>query len=687
MMPAAQSGTDPVHAINATQRRTVVVSSVGLTLLCGLMFLTILRLPYDGWIDYVATGVTAVLCLVPGLVCLWRPALVLWCGNALALAVTAGVLIRITSVMHGPLFEDPSTSAFMPVFAFIPLLFMLITVLATARVALAANIGLWAGTVLISLPPIWGVLRSPDSAVQGVFQLTYFLLVGLPLTLVVLWLLVRARRNLQREQELVRELASTREHLTQAVRGGGVGLWQREPGDDGVMWWSDRMYEMLGLDSASPATTAWLRGLAHPEDRAVFEVLEAAETIASFDHTVRLRQPDGAYRWYALKGEAVPTADGGIRLAGALLDVHKRKHAELALHEARQLLDNIIRYAPLFIYAKDRESRYLLVNPTWAHVLGVDDPDAVTGQPDDAFVPAELARQYRDDDQRVMTTKQLLNRQVSMVVDGTTRTMLSAKFPLRDIHGEVSGVAGVAVDITELQDAKERLEALHAELEQFVYIVSHDLSAPLRAIRGFNDLFRQRFGSELPEGSDEYLEQIQKGADTMSNMLGAMLELSRATRNGGPFRSIEMDELLGGVFADLADSFSDGPVYLCLGSLPPLFGEPTQLMRVLRCLVHNALKFRRQDGPVHIHLHGELIQAGTRVRYQLRDNGIGFKPAHAERMFRVYQRLNPESRYPGMGMGLAVAEKIVRAHDGRISAEGEPGRGACITFELPAPPR
>ncbi len=686
MMSSTGSVSDSPQRPQETQRWTVIVSSFGLTVLSGLLALTISRLPHHAWVEYAATGVTALFCLLPGLVCLSRPMLTAACGNVLAGVVALGLLARVASVMHGPVFADPSTSVFMPIFGFVPLLFMLVTLLATARVALVMNLIVWLAVLGITLPPMWGDLHGPDNAIRGQFQLTYFLLLGLPLTLLMLLLLVRARSNLLREQQLIRELATTRASLARAIQGSGVGLWQREQGSDGAMWWSDRMFDMLGLAPADHApSSTLLRDLAHADDQAVFEVLEASNSQVSFDHAVRLRQPDGQCRWFAFKGEAVAATDGGVRLAGALLDIDERKRAELALHEARQLLDNIIRHSPSVIYAKDREARYLLVNRAWCRMLGVEQPELALGKTDDAFLEPEQAAHYQAEDRQVMTAGQALNQQETVVIDGVARTVLSTKFPLRDIGGQVSGVAGVATDISELQVAKERADALNVELERFVYIVSHDLSAPLRAARGFHELFLECFGDQLPDGSDFYLDQIQTAIDTMGRMLGAMLDLSRATRNAGPWQRIDMQDLLAIVFAELEDEFALGPVYLCVGALPPLVGEPKQLARALQCVVHNALKFRRPDGPVRIELAGELTPAGNRVQYQLRDNGIGFKPDHVDRMFRVYQRLNPDSRYPGLGMGLAIAEKIIRAHNGSISAQGELGQGACFTIELPQP--
>lgn len=675
-----------IPAVDSLTRRVVMFASAGLTLICVLLIYTISQLPHQGALEYATAVASGGACLVPGVLAFWRPRWTAACGTALAWVVALGVWIRITRVMYGPIFDDPAFGLFMPVFGFVPLIFMLVVLLTSGRTSRLINWALWLGLVLVCMPRLVPLLGSEQAAQSGALQLSYFLLIGLPVALALLELLTRLRFNLHRERALARALEGAREQLDLAVRGSGVGLWQRASREDGHMWWSDRMFALLGLDpQAGRASAERLLGLCHPDDAAVFEVLDALDDGVVFDHRVRLRLPDQQYRWFALKGQAVGTPTGGLRLAGALLDVHDQMQAEQALHEARELLNTIVQHAPAVIYAKDRQSRYLLVNPSWCELMGVNDPDQALGQPDTAFLGESLGRRYHLEDARVMESGEVMRQHDTVELEGVEHHLFSIKFPLRGVDGEVSGVVGIALDVSEMRAAHDRLEALNQELEQFIYIVSHDLNSPLRAIRGFGDLMQSRFGDALPEGSAMYLEQMLKGADTMRDMLGAMLELSRATRNPEGARWVGLDELVLSAFSRLTDTLEDLPISICVGEMPAVYGESTQLVDVLTRLLHNAIKYRAADRPLRIELTAEVGPGRDRVVVTVRDNGIGFRPDQAERVFRVYQKLHPDSRYPGMGMGLAIVEKVVRSHNGRVTADSVPDEGSRFTVELPFP--
>lgn len=684
-MPVDAQSLDAPTLDDGLTRRVVIAASAGLSLICGMLLYTISQLPHQGAAEYATAAVSALACLLPGVLAYWRPQWTTACGTALAIAVAVGVGVRIARVMHGPIFDDPSIGVFMPVFGFVPLVFMLIALLASGRVSRVVNWGLWLGILLVCMPQLLPLLGTAGAARSGVLQLSYFLVIGLPVALALLELLQRLRVNLHREQSLARALRTAQAQLDLAVRGAGVGLWQCQARADGSMWWSDRMYSLLGqAPQDGSAHMDELRALCHPADVDALELLEARVNEASFDQQLRLRMPDRAYRWFALKGQAVGSEDGGLRLAGALLDIDDQKRAEQALHDARALLDAIVQHAPAVIYAKDRESRYLMVNPAWCQLLGVDDPALALGRTDSGFLDPDTRARVREQEQRVMDSGEVVSHHDTVSLEGVARSFLSIRFPLRGMDGNVSGVVGIALDVSEMREAHDRLEALNKELEQFIYIVSHDLNSPLRAIRGFGDLMQSRFGQELPDGSAMYLEQMLKGADTMRDMLGAMLELSRATRNPEGARWIGLDELLLSALSRLEETLDGLPVVVCAGTMPLVHGESAQLVDMLTRLLHNAVKYRDPERPLRVQVEAKETPGG-RICIHVRDNGIGFRGDQAERVFRVYQKLHPDSRYAGMGMGLAIVEKIVRAHEGRVSAESTPGQGSCFTVELPLP--
>jgi signal transduction histidine kinase len=243
----------------------------------------------------------------------------------------------------------------------------------------------------------------------------------------------------------------------------------------------------------------------------------------------------------------------------------------------------------------------------------------------------------------------------------------------------------------ELERRAGELERSNRDLEQFAFIASHDLQEPLRKISTFADRIDVRHGAHLgPEAADS-LKRIRSAAGRMQELVENLLEFSRVPRHGRPFRAVDLGPVLAEVEDDLSALIERSGGSLDVGWLPRVWGDANHLRQLFGNLVANGFKFRREGVPPRVEVRGQIVPAADGADpaiavISVSDNGIGFEPQYAERIFDLFQRLHGRERYEGSGLGLAIARRIAEHHRGRITAEGRPGAGAILRVELPLPP-
>jgi signal transduction histidine kinase len=232
-----------------------------------------------------------------------------------------------------------------------------------------------------------------------------------------------------------------------------------------------------------------------------------------------------------------------------------------------------------------------------------------------------------------------------------------------------------------VRERTAQLEQVNKELESFSYSVSHDLRAPVRAISTFCGLMREDHESSLDAEARRKLGIIQSETARMGTLIEGLLDLSRSGRSALTLTHLDMADMAHTVFARLTAAQAHR-AELKLDSLPTALGDKTLLEQVWTNLLSNALKFSaKKDRPV-IEVSGS--RDGAECTYVVRDNGAGFDPRYAANLFGVFQRLHHDKDFSGTGIGLALVQRIVARHGGRISADGVPGVGATFRFSLPA---
>ena len=234
-----------------------------------------------------------------------------------------------------------------------------------------------------------------------------------------------------------------------------------------------------------------------------------------------------------------------------------------------------------------------------------------------------------------------------------------------------------------VRERTAQLEAAIAELEAFSYSVSHDLRAPLRAIHGFARMLEDQLGDGLAPEALHSLERVKAGAKTMGTLIDELLKLSRLGRQPLVHTTVDLSALAQEIVAELrADPDPERDVDVSIQRCLRVTGDKQLLRIALVNLLGNAFKFTRHTTNPRVEISGR--REGENLSVQVRDNGAGFDPEYADRLFRPFQRLHAESEFAGTGIGLTTVERVIRRHGGSITASGALGRGASFSFTLPA---
>ena len=231
----------------------------------------------------------------------------------------------------------------------------------------------------------------------------------------------------------------------------------------------------------------------------------------------------------------------------------------------------------------------------------------------------------------------------------------------------------------DLQRALKELRRSNRDLEQFAYAASHDLQEPLRMVASYTELLAQRCGDKLDEKGRKYIHYAVDGARRMQILIQDLLAYSRVTTHGLELAAVDSQAALEAALANLGAAIDESGARITHDPLPAVEGDAVQLTQLFQNLVSNAIKFRGSEPP-RVHVSARTAEGCW--RFAVRDNGIGIQPGHQERIFVIFQRLHTRSEYPGTGIGLALCQRIVERHGGRIWCESEPGCGAIFRFTL-----
>jgi PAS domain S-box-containing protein len=384
--------------------------------------------------------------------------------------------------------------------------------------------------------------------------------------------------------------------------------------------------------------------------------------------------------------------------AGKLYEVSaQRERAEEERRNASQYARSLIEASLDPLVTISAAGKITDVNEATVQATGVTREALIGSDFSDYFTEPEKARAgYLEVFAKgTITDYSLTLRHVSGKVTG----VLYNASVYRNMQGEVMGVFAAARDITELKQAEEKnrqlnneleqrvairtaeLEAANSDLEGFAYSVSHDLRTPLRAIDGFSQQLLKRYSNTLDDEGKRYLNLVRGNTNKMSQLIDDILAFSRLGRLGMSESVVDMEALVSEGFEALKPSVAGRELTLEIKPLPHCRGDAAMLRQVWANLLSNAIKFTRFKAVALVEVGGRA--EGAENIYYIKDNGAGFDMQYATKLFGVFERLHGNEEFEGTGIGLAIVNRIVTRHDGRVWAEGKVNEGATFYFALP----
>ena len=392
-------------------------------------------------------------------------------------------------------------------------------------------------------------------------------------------------------------------------------------------------------------------------------------------------------RWLSLKDRAMYWPDGRLVRLEVAIDITDAKDIQEEVLKRERRLQSIINTTAEGYWEVDNLNRIVEVNDALCRMLGYSKEELI-GASMYNFVDEENARVFKEQESlRAIKTHRSFNITLISKEGKEVHTRVQAT-TLRDDEGNITGAFGFITDITELLQIEgsvakytAALERSNRELQDFAYIASHDLQEPLRKIVAFGDRLSQHAESLDAQGKD-YLQRMQRAALRMQQFIEDLLQYSRVMTRPQPFEAIDLKVPIQKAVLDLQESFVAQDCHIVMDEIPVIEADPVQMEVLFKNLISNSIKFRRPEESPFIRVSYDYPDDHS-VLIKVQDNGIGFDERYKDRLFKPFSRLHGKSEYPGTGMGLAICDKIVKRHGGKIDAKSEIGKGTTFLITLP----
>lgn len=335
---------------------------------------------------------------------------------------------------------------------------------------------------------------------------------------------------------------------------------------------------------------------------------------------------------------------------------------------------------PQIVWTATTEEGVIYINKTWGTFFEEPKVHPLGHQWIDYFHPEDVKRAAEVWEKAIETAQPFIGHFRLRAITGEYRYYFLHSAPLLDQDGHIELWMGVGTDITDFKNSEEALKAANDELEAFSYSVSHDLRAPLCAIRDYSDLLLAECGDETKPESKQYLERINFNSNHTLGLLEDLLKLAHLSEIEPHFTIVDLSALCDDIVRTLREQDPARTVYVRVNQEMKTYGDARLLRVVLTNLLSNAWKFTGHVPHPCIFV-GQFLRNGQ-VIYFLKDNGVGFDMQYSEKLFRVFQRLHSDKEYPGTGIGLAICQKVIMRHSGKLWARSKPNKGATFFFTI-----
>ncbi|HEY9888614.1 MAG TPA: PAS domain S-box protein, partial [Candidatus Obscuribacterales bacterium] len=499
------------------------------------------------------------------------------------------------------------------------------------------------------------------------------------------------------------KLQETAERLNIALSAAEMGSWDWNL-DHQVLYCSPQTQAILGLENASETTAnqTW-RDRIHPEDWPQVEaaIAHAQATQTPFSEEYRICLPNHSVRWVLSQGRFVFEADGQAhRMIGVLQDTTQDKRASLALATSEAKFRAVFEQAAVGMARLSVAGQWLEVNETFCTLLGYTAPEII-GRHFREFTEAadmtqdehyyqqllqgevtscRFEKRYRHRDGTpiwtmvtVSTERDEDDRLISLIaVIEDIRNLKQTRSELERRAGELERVNGL------LAITNAMLDKRNSELDQFAYVASHDLKAPLRAIANLSEWIEEDLGNEIPPENKQQLALLRNRVQRLEALINGLLEYSRVGRQEQKIEPVDVHQMLAEAIEllDPPDTFT----VAIATPLPTLQTNRTALNQVFSNLIGNAIKHHdRPDGHVTI----TAQEYGNLIEFAVQDDGPGIAPEYHDKVFTIFQTLKSRDEFESTGIGLSLVKKIIESEGGSVSLESALGEGATFRFTWP----
>jgi PAS domain S-box-containing protein len=509
----------------------------------------------------------------------------------------------------------------------------------------------------------------------------------------------QAMENIAYTRAAERTLPISDERLRVTLESASLGTWTYSP--DTGSFSADRQTNTLhGFDPSQSLDRNRLVSAVHPEDRdSIFSFLDVHRSEgAKYFAEVRCPLRDGSLRWigYCARYVADPV-DGTQRWLGVVWDASARKEAEKSLRESESRFRLLAETVPDILLTSPGDLTCDYINRRAVEYTGLPVATLLTSAGLDVIHPEDRPPFVESVMNSWRTGTPMVHELRGRRADGSYRWHRMKFVPVRDADGKSVKWFGACTDIDdlkrlgqelelktfELQELNRRLVESNSDLQQFAGILAHDLQSPLNAIMLLADELGHRI---VDRESADSLTSMMKSVRRMHSLIRNVLDYSQAEWGGSKsFVAVESNELLQRTLEVLAGEIRSSASKVTWDQLPTVIGDPEQIASLFQNLIGNAIKYRKPGSAAHVHV--SAVEREREWLFSVRDEGIGIPQPDTRRIFRIFERLGRKAESDGAGIGLAICQRVVERHGGRIWVESELGNGSTFYFTLPFTPK
>jgi len=484
------------------------------------------------------------------------------------------------------------------------------------------------------------------------------------------------------EKKLTESEEQFRQTFEHAVIGMALvnkkGVWTRV---------NDSFCELVGYSRVELLELGF-QDLSHPDD--LDDSIKELQELSRGERKVYLKEKryihkNGQDIWLVIGVSRVTNAEGKtLHYVAQYSDITERKLAEQKLRQSEKEIQQTFDNAVIGMALVDKTGKWIRVNDSLCQLLGYTRAALLTMTFADVSHPDYLKETYNHLEKLVVGEVEVFHREECFIhKSGQEVYAMVGVSKITNENGELIHYVAQYADITERKLAAEKiqkyaiLETKTKEMEQFSYIVSHDLREPLATMKGYLNLLLEEFSEEMPEDAQAILQFSVDGANRMDDLIHGLLNYSRLSQVKELVR-LDCKEIITTVLADLSATITKNKATFEIDDLPTLLGYPVEIKQLFQNLISNSIKFRKEIIPPIIQISSEKVKYGW--AFKVKDNGIGIHESERERVFQIFQRLNKD--YEGTGIGLANCKKIVELHNGEIWITSKLGEGSTFNFTI-----